>query len=178
MNRTLRNGLALAVAHLLIVGSLGVKLLVDRQVRPRVWIRAAPIDPNLPIRGRYVSLALQIDRFEGIDSPLPEAQRRYLGPDQETYPRPVSLVVRDGQLVAVAAREDTGVAGFRVRRGDRETLQIGAVAYFVPESVADPSVRSPGEELWVEATIPRRGTPRPIRLGVKKDGVLTPLALR
>jgi len=24
-------------------------------------------------------------------------------------------------------------------------------------------------------TIPRRGAPRPIRLGVKKDGVITPL---
>jgi hypothetical protein len=38
-------------------------------------------------------------------------------------------------------------------------------------------VRAPGEELWVEVTLPRRGPPRPIRLAVKKDGVLTPLDL-
>jgi hypothetical protein len=40
--------------------------------------------------------------------------------------------------------------------------------------VPDPSIRAPGEELWVEVTLPRRGPPRPIRLGVKKDGVMIP----
>ncbi|MDO8502713.1 MAG: hypothetical protein Q7S20_12800 [Gemmatimonadaceae bacterium] len=49
------------------------------------------------------------------------------------------------------------------------------LAYFIPEHVTDPSRRAAREELWVEVTIPRRGAPRPIRLGVKKDGVLTPL---
>jgi hypothetical protein len=43
--------------------------------------------------------------------------------------------------------------------------------------VPDPSVLEAGEELWVEVTLPRSGAPRPIRLGVRKDGVLTPLAL-
>ena len=52
-----------------------------------------------------------------------------------------------------------------------------ALAFFIPEHVPDPSFRPQGEELWVEVTIPRRGAPRPIRLGVKKDGVLTPLDL-
>jgi len=26
--------------------------------RPRVWVRTTPYDPNLPIRGRYLSLSL------------------------------------------------------------------------------------------------------------------------
>jgi len=52
------------------------------------------------------------------------------------------------------------------------------VAFFIPEQVPDPSIRPPGEELWVEVTIPREGPPRPIRLGVRKDGELTPLSLR
>ena len=34
-----------------------------------------------------------------------------------------------------------------------------------------------GEELWVEVTLPKQGGPRPIRLAVKKDGVLAPLEL-
>jgi len=110
---TTRNGLLVAALHVAIVSSLGAKLLVDRATRPRVWMRAAPVDPNLPIRGRYVRLRLQ------------------------------------------------------------DTNQV--VAYFIPEQVPDPSRRAPGEELWVEVTIPRAGTPRPIRLGVKKDGVLNPL---
>jgi hypothetical protein len=49
------------------------------------------------------------------------------------------------------------------------------LAFFIPEHVPDPSFREPGEELWVEVTLPRRGAPRPIQLGVKKDGVLSPL---
>jgi hypothetical protein len=43
--------------------------------------------------------------------------------------------------------------------------------------VKDPSRREPDEELWVEVTVPARGAPRPIRLGVKKNGVVTPLEL-
>ncbi|HLK61834.1 MAG TPA: hypothetical protein VKU19_00245 [Bryobacteraceae bacterium] len=52
------------------------------------------------------------------------------------------------------------------------------LAYFIPDRVPDPSRRPPGEELWVEVSVPRTGPPRPIRLGVKKDGVLRPLDLR
>src|SRR5580704_10989670 len=49
-------GLILAAAHVAMVLSLGGKLLVDRASMPRVWVRALPYDPNLPIRGRYVNL--------------------------------------------------------------------------------------------------------------------------
>ena len=51
------------------------------------------------------------------------------------------------------------------------------IAFFIPEHIADPSRRAPGEELWAEVTVPRKGPPRPIRLGVRKDGVVTPLDL-
>ena len=53
----------------------------------------------------------------------------------------------------------------------------GPVAFFLPEHVPDPSRRPAGEELWVEVSLPTKGPARPIRLGVKKNGVLTPLAL-
>ena len=53
-----------------------------------------------------------------------------------------------------------------------------AVVFFIPQNVPDPSRRAAGEELWVEVSLPKKGAPRPIRLGVKKDGVLTPLGLR
>lgn len=110
-----RKGLIVALVHLAIVGSLGAKLLYDRATRPREWVHVLPVDPDLPIRGRYVRL-----RIEG---------------------RPL-----DDQI-----------------------------AFFIPEHVPDPSIREAGEELWAEVTLPRRGPPRPIRLGVKKNGVLTPL---
>ena len=113
-------GLLLAGLHMAMVAALGGKLLLDRATRPRLWLKAGPVDPDLPIRGRYLRLGVQ----------LPGA---------------------------------SGDAG-------RENL-----AYFIPEHVPDPSVRPPGEELWVEVTLPRSGPPRPIRLAVKKDGSLTPM---
>lgn len=107
-------GLIVCVLHVAIVSTLGVKLLIDRATRPRMWVHVRPVDPDLPMRGRYVRL-----RTEG--------------------PGPA------------------------------------VIAFFIPEHVPDPSVRAPGEELWAEVTIPRKGPPRPIRLAVKRDGVLTPL---
>ena len=51
-------GFVLAAVHVLLISSLGGKLLLDRATRPRVWMVAAPYDPSLPIRGRYVRLRL------------------------------------------------------------------------------------------------------------------------
>ena len=56
MKTRLRTGIAVGLLHLAIVGSLGAKLLIDRSTRPRVWTRVAPVDPDHPLRGRYVSL--------------------------------------------------------------------------------------------------------------------------
>ena len=169
MTRGMRNGLILAAIHLAIVGSLGAKLLADRAMLPRAWVRAAPVDPNLPIRGRYVQIRPEIDRFEKMD------KARVAGP---TPTRPVRLESRGGVLFAAGSDVDSGVWGSLAKLPDREVVRLNPLAFFIPESVADPSIRKPGEELWVEVTIPRAGPPRPIRLGVKKDGVLTPLALR
>jgi len=62
-------------------------------------------------------------------------------------------------------------------RGETEELR-GVVAFFIPPNIPDPSRRAQGEELWTEVSVPKQGSPRPIRLGVKKDGVLTPLDLQ
>jgi hypothetical protein len=160
MTSALRRGLIVALLHVALVAGLGAKLLIDRSTRPRVWARVAPVDPDLPIRGRYVRL-----RLEGFAEGL--------GPSDWAA---VEAAVRDQQLVFVpssdsglSARVTTGTDGRRVA-----TLHQ-ALAYFIPEHGPDPSLRAPGEELWVEVTIPRRGPPRPIRLGVMKNGNLSPL---
>jgi len=65
------------------------------------------------------------------------------------------------------------------QRGEKLAVLDTPVAFFIPEDVPDPSRRASGEQLWVEATIPKEGTPRPIRLGVKKgDGPIAPLEVR
>jgi len=180
MTRGTRNGLILAAIHLAIVGSLGVKLLADRALCPRAWVRAAPVDPNLPIRGRYVQIRPEVDRFEKMDvAPTTRNNSNRQAPNADSQPsRPVRLESRGGVLFAAGSDVDNGVWGWLVKRSDREVVRLDPLAFFIPESVADPSIRKPGEELWVEVTIPRKGQPRPIRLGVKKDGVLTALALR
>ncbi len=167
MSRRMRNGLWVAALHVAIVASLGGKLLYERTTRPRVWVRAAPVDPNLPIRGRYVRLRIEATPSAGLNLAA-----------SAPLSTPVTLGVRDGQLVAEATSASTGLHAHAIDRdGRRVAVLEQPLAYFIPEHVPDPLRLAAGEELWVEVTLPIRGAPRPIRLGVKKAGVLTPLEL-
>ena len=49
-----------ALIQILIVSSLGAKLLYDRRTRPQAWFLAEKYDPNLSIRGRYVSMQVTV----------------------------------------------------------------------------------------------------------------------
>ncbi|MEW6220997.1 MAG: hypothetical protein AB1634_15905 [Thermodesulfobacteriota bacterium] len=169
-------GVVIAVVHLGLVASLGVKLLYDRATRPRGWALTAPVDPDLPIRGRYVSLRLVVEP-RGIPEPSPGRPR----PSSQ----PVRLLVEDGRLSAEILPEgrerDAGTPRlrFQERQGQRLAVLEQPVAFFIPEHVPDPSRLPPGEELWVEVTLPGKGPPRPIRLGKRQgDGAITPLGLR
>ena len=62
-------GLLLAVLQVAVVCTLGAKLLYDRAYRPRVWIKSAIYDPNLPIRGKYLALSIEVPA-EGFTSRL------------------------------------------------------------------------------------------------------------
>jgi hypothetical protein len=170
-------GLLLALIHLVIVSSLGGKLLYDRATRPRVWAETVPYDPELPIRGRYVSLRLLVDAPD-LSAPAQEENR------WQWYP--VTLHAEGDRLVVHSAPpgevpREPGLSMTSVSwvlRGDVSVPALtDPVAFFIPEHVEDPSRRPPGESLWVEVTVPRRGPPRPIRLGVRKDGEITPLPL-
>jgi hypothetical protein len=155
-------GVALAVTHMALVGALGLKLMVDRARFPRAWALTAPYDPSLPIRGRYVRLRLEVPV---AGSPSTTGSDAVHG---------VRLREADGRLVAEL--DDSGnLPTARWQTGERSALLDEPVAFFIPEHAADPSVRPAGEQLWAELTIPRHGPPRPIRLGVWKDGRLTPI---
>jgi len=167
--RVSNKGLILAGLQLLLVASLGAKLLMDRATLPRAWAKATPYDPNLPIRGRYVSLRLEVQPSPGVE-PANYPENR------------AALRVENNRLVAVPARPGQDGVLITARRPQSPGAPAGVVLqepvdFFIPEHVPDPSRRPRGEELWVEVTVPRKGPPRPIRLGVKKDGALTPLSL-
>jgi len=164
MTPLVRRGLTIAVLHLALVATVGAKLLVDRATKPRVWARTAPFDPDLPIRGRYVRLRLEAVPSRDFEAPL-------------AYDRGVALSAQDGRLVATPSDDHANLARISSRDGERIALLAIPVAYFIPEHIPDPSVRRPGEELWVEVTVPGDGAPRPIRLGVRRNGMLTPLPI-
>jgi len=173
--KPLVKGFIIAAVHVGLVASLGAKLLYDRSTRPRVWALTAPYDPSLPIRGRYVSLQLVVEP-RGIVETKPGT---LLGPLQA-----ITLRVEQKKLVAEAISEQRGYEPSEMhvrmveRRGEKLALLDQPVAFFIPEHIPDPSRRTVGEELWVEVTIPKKGPPRPIRLGVKKgDGAIAPLNL-
>jgi len=164
--RPLHRGILVALVQCLLVLSLAGKYALDRERLPRAWAKAAPYDPSLPIRGRYVSLRLEVEGPPGA-SP---------------FWTPATLSARDGRLFAEPVSFDSGVhvGDFRTNRwrvGEGWEI-MEPVAFFIPENVPDPSFRPQGDQLWVEVSVPRRGPPRPIRLAVKKDGVFTPLDLR
>jgi len=169
-------GLVLAAVHVGLVASLGAKLLYDRTTRPRVWTLAAPYDPNLPIRGRYVSLQLVVE---------PRGVRETKAGPVSQPPQSINLRVEGNRLVAEAnaPQPDYDPSDLHLRfidrRGEKLAVLVEPVAFFITEHIPDPSPRQEGEELWVEVTIPKKGPPRPIRLGVKKsDGPIIPLELR
>ncbi len=51
----------LIVIQCLLVSSIAAKYLYERATRPRVWVRAAQYDPELPMRGRYLALSPEVD---------------------------------------------------------------------------------------------------------------------
>jgi hypothetical protein len=161
-----RAGIALAIVHVLLVGTLGLKLLADRARLPRAWARTVPFDPNLPIRGRYVRLRLEVPLADGPGTARAgEYQKVRL---RAAGDRLQGVLEDDGPL---PVRLDSTAHGLVAGLND-------PVAFFIPEHIPDPSVRPTGEELWAEVTVPSRGPPRPIRLGVRRDGILTPLEIR
>jgi hypothetical protein len=160
-------GLVLALAHVALVGSLGLKLRVDRARLPHAWARTMPFDPSTPLRGRYVRLAVEV--------PLAS-----LDTSRGAYAEPtVRLRAVDDRVVGYVD-SGSGAPRVQLRRDEPgwSSRLAEPVAFFIPEHVPDPSVRPVGEELWVELTLPEGSWPRPIRLGVMRAGKLTPLELR
>ena len=151
-------GAALLLLQCLLVLAVAGKYAWDRGRLPRAWANATPVDPNLPVRGRYVALQLHVE--------------------------PADLTA--GWSLARTTAENSRLVAHRAQSGGQPVLRriqdvwvlAEPVAFFIPEHAADPSRIAPGEELWAEVSVPAKGPPRPIRLAIKKDGVLTPLSLK
>ena len=146
-------GIAVLVVQCAIALSVYGKYTLDRERLPRAWAKAAPVDPNLPIRGRYLAIRLEVET-----TAAPSGATFEVG----------HLSIRDGRLFLdrddAPFESSTHVRATRI--GDRWVLQ-DPVAFFLPEHAVDPSIVPPGKQLWVEVSVPPKGPPRPIRLQVR-----------
>jgi hypothetical protein len=182
--------MALLIVQLAIISSIAATYLYERWTCPRVWSRALAFDPQLPMRGRYLSLQLIVD---GCQSTLPSAKAA-------TFPRDINgaavrgpyglrasaifranLKVENNRLVAI------GIVGNEGREAGQEIvawpnspcdqMRLGKpVDLYIPRRAADSSWVKPGQELWVEVTVPAKGPPRPTQLALKENSVWKPMA--
>jgi hypothetical protein len=161
----LRAGLLLAALQGGLLLSLAALMRIENATQPRGWARTVALDPNLPIRGRYVTFVLQVP-VEGVSGAPSVATR-------------VELRVREGRVIALPAHQASGNpqnAWLQNETGGASAQLEKPLAFFLPEHGADPSQRPPGETLWAEVTLPRNGPPRPLRLGVERQpGRIEPL---
>lgn len=171
MNLT-RKGLLLAATQLVIVLSLGAKLLYDRATRPRVWAQADNFDPDLPIRGRYLALRLPVipEGFTYEASGQPNID------DWSSNQNWAYLSVRANQLIGSAQGAGSGMWIHLHKNGDGPitALTEDFVLVFIPETFQMPTVHH-DDQLWVEVTIPAKVPPRPIRIAIKNASGFKPL---
>src|SRR5229473_6113620 len=137
-----RKGIILAVLQLAIVASLAAKYAIDRARFPRVWAQTVAYDPDLPIRGRYLSVRLRVDAdqvYAGSEL-LRGNQANFWGDMRDIY-----LHSENGHLVASPAPRPAGlsVTRWKTRTGEAVAALSEPVAYFLPEHVVDPSRRKP-----------------------------------
>jgi len=182
--KPLTKAAAVALIQILIVCSLGAKLLYDRHTRPQAWFKTARYDPNLPIRGRYLGLQIELE-----DPRTPEELENKFGKEPQYvfgWAQECGSIVMRGDKPVVEF--DGGPAWdcnnlsfmrWRPMEGQLHLRLAEPVLFFIPDTAKDPSGLPRGDELWVLATIPRKGPPRPIALGVKKAGAasIVPLDL-
>jgi hypothetical protein len=172
---SLQKGLLLGALQVAIVASLGAKLTWDRHRFPRGWSRVGVYDPDLPIRGRYLALQLEVVCDSTAAVPPPGAS--HPNTFNDTGLRGI-LRVENGRLASnCSSSEEEGASMFRrYRWGQPATTNLSElVLFFLPEHAIDPWQQRKGGELWAEVTLPSSGPPRPIRLAIKHGDSFTPL---
>ena len=193
--KPMTRAIAVAVIQILVVCSLGAKLLYDRRTRPRAWFKTEKYDPDLPIRGRYVSLQVELSDPRSPE----EIQSKFandiaMNENQNGQNRIGRFYDFGRECGSIALRGDAPTVTFdsselwncpnlsfsRRRTANETVLRVNEpIVFFISDTAKDPSRLPAGDELWVLATIPRKGPPRPIALGIKKQGetAITPLNL-
>jgi hypothetical protein len=189
-----KTSLALLLIQLVIVSSIAAKYYYQRARCPRVWVKASAYDPDLPMRGRYLSLQLTVD---GCESTLPTAFQADFPRNADGSTRKGRYIVRGGYSVRFRAKlkvEDGKLLAIRIPEADETSKGVAVTAmpntacdamrlqepvdFYIAEHAADPSRLLQGQELWMEVTVPPKGPPRPLQLALKDHGAWKPLAFQ
>ena len=185
--------LALLGIQLAIVSTIAAKYLYQRITCPRVWTRTVAYDPDLLMRGRYLSVQLLVD---GCQSTLPSAAQAAMPRDKNGVQTgkvftvnangpvrfPARIKVESNKLVVIRLPESASQSGAQMVAAwpgsscDKLRLE-DPVDFYIAEHAASPMPAGSGQELWVEVTVPPKGPPRPLQLALKDNGVWKPLNL-
>lgn len=186
--------IALLVIQLAIVSTIAAKYLYQRWTCPRVWVRTVVYDPVMLMRGRYLSTQLIVD---GCQSTLPSAEQAQMPRDLNGVQTGKTFSIRADRPVEFPATLKVGkdkLVAIRVPESDARSTEntVQAIAgsscqdfrlltpvdFYIAEHAANPASVKPGQELWIEVTIPPKGPPRPIQLALKQNGAWTPLVFQ
>jgi hypothetical protein len=169
--------------QLVLVLSVAGKYWWERMNCPRVWVKAAQYDPNMPLRGRYLELQLAVNACS-----LPRDKARFDQGYQDATGRQtpgywtwnVVLAAEDGQLMPrVADRQQVEKDGGSVMHRENQPCESAPLSsetnFFIPDTAKRPFPLAKGQVLWVEVTVPPSGPPRPIQLAVSSAAGWQPL---
>src|ERR1700751_3072192 len=121
--------IALLVIQLALVCSVAAKYFYQRWSCPRVWTRTAAYDPELVMRGRYLSLQLTVN---GCGSTLPSAMDAEFPPNINGAPSGNSFSIRSANTVwfqAKIAIKDNQLIAIRVPESDTSTPTQSVAAW-------------------------------------------------
>lgn len=187
-----RRSLILLGIQLAIVSSIAAKYLYQRTTCPKVWTRAVAYDPEMVMRGRYISAQIYIDSC-GVSLPQP-ARNSNVGPreillfEKNGISMPylnAKIGTKNGKLVTLQIVDEVGTNSddqrIELRSGSdcSESFLQQPVDFYLSESAKSPFPLVAGQQLWVEVTVPPKGPPRPLGLALKSaDGTWQPLNYR
>ena len=189
-----KTSLVVLAIQLALVSSIAAKYLYQRWSCPRVWTRTVAYDPELVMRGRYLSVRLIVD---GCQSTLPSAEDMTMPRDKDGVQTAKRFSIRAEQPVRFPARlkvEGNKLVAIRIPESDESTqgVMVEAVPgsscedlrldmpvdFYLAEHAANPTPVGAGKELWIEVTVPPKGPPRPVQLALKDGGAWRPLAFQ
>jgi uncharacterized membrane-anchored protein len=190
-----KTSIVLLVIQLALVSSIAAKYFYQRSTCPRAWTRTAAYDPNMVMRGRYLSLQLTVD---GCQSTLPSALRATFPRNADGTTKPTGFTVNNEQYpITFRANlkvEKNKLLAIRIPEADLRSKGISVTAmpgspcdamrlqqpvdFYIAEHAADPTALREGQELWIEVTVPPKGPPRPLQLALKDNGAWKPLAFQ